>query len=168
MKYTLAAVLACAVACRAQSREHSETGFTLRLPAAPSVVFPLFGPIRESEWSPHWNPTLLYPPERIQKAGAVFTTREHDQDVIWILTIYDEAALRINYVTVSPRHNAAELDITLKAVGDKETEAKVTHRLTSLTEDGDSYVKRVAIQFPLARDHWQQAITRRLRELMER
>jgi hypothetical protein len=167
MKYMTTATLACAMVCLAQSREHAEAGFTLRLPAPPAVVFPLFGPIRESEWSPHWSPTMLYPAERIQKAGAVFTTREHDQDVIWILTTYDEAALRMSYAIVSPQHNAAELDITLKAVGDKETEARITHRLTSLSEDGDGYVKRVATQFPLERDHWQQAITRRLRELPE-
>ena len=99
MNYSHAALLVSCLglsySAPAQSREHAEAGFTLRLPATPSVVFPLFGPIRESEWSPHWNPTLLYPAEHIQKAGAVFTTREHDQDVIWILTAYDEAALRI-------------------------------------------------------------------------
>jgi hypothetical protein len=167
MKYTLATIFACAVACCAQSREHSEAGFTLRLPAPPSVVFPLFGPIRESEWSPDWNPTMLYPPEHIQKAGAVFTTREHDQDVVWMLTVYDEAALRISYVIVSPQHNVGELDITLKAVGDKETEATVTHRLTALSEASDGRVKHFASEFPLERDHWQHAITRRLRELTE-
>jgi hypothetical protein len=81
MKYSLGAVLALACSAPAQSREHAEASFTLRLPAAPTVVFPLFGPIRESEWSLHWSPTMLYPAERSQKAGAVFTTREHDQDV---------------------------------------------------------------------------------------
>src|ERR1035438_2564551 len=88
MNYRLAAGLAVWLAwgASAQSREHAEGGFTLRLSWPPSVVFPLFGPIRESEWSPHWNPTMLYPPDRVQKAGSVFTTREHDQDVVWILT----------------------------------------------------------------------------------
>jgi len=165
MKYKLAALCACALACCAQSREHAEAGFTLRLPAPPSVVFPLFGPVRESEWSPHWNPAILYPPDRSQKAGAVFITREQDEDVIWVLTTYDESALRMNYVIVSPQRTAGELEIALKAVGDKETEATVTHRLTSLSGAGDVYVKLVGREFPQERNHWLQALTKRLREL---
>jgi len=110
---------------------------------------------------------MLYPPARVQKAGAVFTTREHDQDVVWILTVYDEAALRISYVIVSPGHTVAQLDIALKTVGNQETEATVTHRLTALSEASDSRVKHFASEFPLERDHWQQAITHRLRELTE-
>jgi hypothetical protein len=98
MNYSVAALLSSCLALSsapAQSREHVEAGFTLRLPAPPSVVFPLFGPIRETEWPPRWNPALLYPPDCIQKAGGVFT-REHEQDAIWVLTVYDEAALRIS------------------------------------------------------------------------
>jgi hypothetical protein len=167
MKYSLVAVLALACGAPAQSREHAEARFTLRLPAAPTVVFPLFGPIRETEWAPQWNPAILYPKERIQKAGAVFTTQQHDQDAIWILTTYDEAALRISYVIVSPQRNVAQLDIALKALGNQQTEATVAHRWTSLSEASDASVKRYASEFPLERDHWQQAITRRLRELTE-
>ncbi len=173
MKYS-ASVLICGLACSAsaQTREHAEAGFTLRLPAPPSVVFPLFGPVRESEWAPHWNPTILFPPDRSQKAGAVFTTRQHDQpgarpaDVVWVLTTYDASALRIGYVIVRPGRSAGQLDIALKAIGEKETEATLTHRLTSLSEAGDGYVKDFAAEFPLERDHWQQAIGSRLRELM--
>ena len=80
------------------------------------MAFPLFGPLRESEWSSHWNPTMLYPTGRTQKSGAVFTTRQHDQDVVWILTAYDEAALsRSDYVHVWPGMCATMLDISLKA-----------------------------------------------------
>ena len=169
MKYR-ASVLICCLACSAsaQTREHAEAGFTLRLPAPPAVVLPLFGPVRESEWAPHWNPTILFPPDRSQKAGAVFTTRQHDQDVVWVVTTYDETALRISYVIVRPGRSAGQLDIALKAIGEKETEATLTHRLTSLSEESDGYVKDFATQFPLERDHWQHAISGRLRELTER
>jgi hypothetical protein len=128
-------------------------------------VFPLFGPVRETEWSPHWNPTILYPQDHSQRAGAVFTTKRHDQDVVWVLATYDATALRISYVTVSPARTAAQLDIALKAIGEKETEATVTERLTSLSEDADHHVKDFAREFPLERDHWEQAISGRLREL---
>jgi hypothetical protein len=175
MKYR-ASVLICCLACSAsaQTREHAEAGFTLRLPAPPAVVLPLFGPVRESEWAPHWNPTILFPPDRSQKAGAVFTTPQHDQpgarpgDVVWVLTTYDETALRISYVIVRPGRSAGQLDIVLKAIGEKETEATLTHRLTSLSEEGDGYVRDFATHFPLERDHWQHAISGRLRGLTGR
>ncbi len=152
----------------AQSREHAEASIILRLPASPAAVFPLFGPVRESEWAPHWNPTILYPPDRGQSAGAVFTTRQHLHDTVWVLTTYEEAALRVSYVIVRPAISASQLDIALKPIGEKETEATVTHRLTSLSEDGDGYVKKFGAQFPLEREHWEQAISGRLRELTRR
>jgi hypothetical protein len=172
MKYTLGVLL---LACLAsgQTREHAQASITLRLPAPPAVVLPLFGPVREAEWAPHWNPTILYPPDRSQSAGAVFTTRQstggqHDHDVIWVLTTYEEAALRIGYVIVRPGISASQLDVALKPVGEKETEATVIQKLTSLSEDGDSFVKEFAAEFPLERDHWEQAISGRLRELSRR
>lgn len=169
MNYSAGVLMGClACAAFAQTREHREAGFTLRLPAPPSVVFPLFGPVRESEWAPHWNPTILFPPDGSQRAGAVFTTRQHDHDVVWVLTTYDEAALRISYVIVRPGRSAGQLDIALKAIGEKETKATLTHRLTSLSEEGDGYVKDFVAQFPMEREHWQHAINGRLHELMKR
>ena len=109
---------------------------------------------------------MLYPPDRSQKAGAVFTTKDHDHDVVWVLTTYDETALRISYVIVSPNRSAAQLDIALKTIGAKDTEATVTHRMTALSEEGDRDVKDFAGEFPLERDHWEHAISSRLRELM--
>ena len=162
---TALALTAFACLASAETREHAEASIILRLPAVPSVVFPLFGPVRESEWAPHWDPTILYPPDRTQKAGAVFTIRQHDQDVIWVLTTYDAATLRIAYVTISPGRTAGQLDISLKPIGANETEATVTHRVTALSENANEYVKDFAVQFPLERDHWEHAISARLREL---
>lgn len=168
MKYYFGVVLMMACAAIGQTREHAQASITLRLPAQPSVVFPLFGPVRESEWAPHWNPTILYPPGRSQSAGAVFTTKQHDRDVVWVETSYDEAALRIGYVIVRPGISASQLDIALKPIGDQETEATVTHRVTSLSEEGDRFVKEFAAEFPTERDHWEQAISGRLHELTRR
>jgi hypothetical protein len=167
MNYSIGGILIACLCClaSAQTREHAEASIVLRLPAPPAVVFPLFGPIRESEWAPHWNPTILYPLDRSQKAGMVFTTRQHGQVVVWVLTTYDETAFQIRYVNVSEGQNAAQLDISLKAIGEKETEATVTRRLTSLSEEDDGIVKDFAGQFPLERDHWEHAISARLREL---
>lgn len=170
MNYTTAALFTAGIACglSAQTREHAEPSMVLRLPAPPALAFPLFGPVRETEWAPEWSPTILYPPDRSQKAGAVFTTTNRHQDRIWVLSTYDEAALKISYVIVRPRISAGQLDIALRAVGQSESEVTVTHRVTSLSEEGDAHVKTMATHFPLEREEWEQAISARLRELMGR
>ncbi len=35
---------------QAQTRAHTEASMTIDLEAAPAVVLPLFGPVREAEW----------------------------------------------------------------------------------------------------------------------
>lgn len=167
MKYTIAAAVTCCTVCGAgaQTREHTETSIVFRLPAPPAVAFPLFGPVREVEWSPHWNPRMLYPADKSQTAGSVFTTTQQRQEVVWVLATYDAAALRVGYVIVWPGMCATQLDIVLKVAGENETDATVTYRQTALSEAGDDYVKDFASHFPSQRNHWQQAISGRLEEL---
>ena len=149
----------------AQPRQHAESNITFDLPAAASTVLPLFGPVREGEWAPDWNPQFVYPAEKKQTAGAVFTTRQHDSDLVWMLITYDEAALRVEYVIIWPGMCATRLDIALKPLDARSSRASVTYRRTSLSEHGDEYVRNFAEHFPSQREHWQQAVSKRLREL---
>ena len=166
MYYRALMLIAClACGAQAQTREHAETSIVLRLPAPPSAAFPLFGPVRESEWSPHWNPRILFPTDQRQLAGSVFTTSHGADEAVWLMDTYDERALRIGYVIVRPGMYATRLDIALKAAADQTTEATVTYRQTALSEAGDSYVKDFARDFPSQRDHWERAVTHRLLEL---
>ena len=150
---------------QAQTREHADASIAIRLAAPPSVVFPLFGPVREGEWSPHWNPKFLFPAEKSQVAGAAFTTREDEGEAVWVLDIYDEATLRITYVIVLPGVCVARLEIALKPGANNTTEASVTHHFTALSEAGDKYVKENAKSFPDEREHWEHAMNHRLAEL---
>jgi|ERR1700690_810921 len=167
-----ALVILCALAmagvAEAQTREHADASITLRLAAPPSVVFPLFGPVREAEWSPHWNPQFLFPKEKSQVAGAVFTTREDEGEAVWVMDIYDEPTLRITYVILLPGTCVARLEIVLKPGADNTTEASVTHHFTALSEAGDKYVKENAKRFPDERQHWEHAINQRLAEMKEK
>jgi hypothetical protein len=117
--------------------------------------------VRESEWSPHWSPHILYPSDKRQEAGSIFTTG----DSVWVLTVYDAAALRVSYVITTPGESAAQLDIVLKALPGGTTEATVTHRATSLDEAHDQDVAESIRRFPLQREHWESAINARLKEL---
>jgi hypothetical protein len=163
---TTASLLLCLAALASgQTREHAETSIVFDLPASAATALPLFGPVREAEWSPRWNPQILFPPDRRQVAGAVFTTKQDNGELVWMLVAYDQAALRVEYVKVWPGMCATKLDIALKDTGRNTSEATVTYRNTSLSDAGDDFVKNFAAHFPSQRDHWRQAIGARLREL---
>ena len=171
MDYRIAALVFCvvlpalAVLAAAPTREHAETSISFELPAPPSVALPLFGPVRESEWSPQWSPSFLYPSIPSQIVGAVFTTGEEGHQMIWTLARYDEAAFQVSYVIVWPGMCATKLDIELKPAPNGTSQATVTNRRTALSEPGDKYVKEFAAEFPSQREHWRHAISHRLLEI---
>jgi len=163
MKYFLALAF-LALAIQAETRRHAETTITFPLPAPPAAALPLFGPVRETEWEPHWNPQFLYPAGGSQQAGAVFTTKHGDTDAVWTLATYDESALRVAYVIVWPGMCLTKLDIELKPAPNHTSEATVTYRQTALSEAGDRFVQNFADHFPAQRDHWRDAISAALRK----
>ena len=48
----------------------STQSFTLRLHGTVAQALPLFGPVREAEWAPHWSPQFLHQPGGGQAAQA--------------------------------------------------------------------------------------------------
>jgi hypothetical protein len=152
---------------QAQTRAHAEASITIDLEAAPAVVFPLFGPIREAEWAHDWNPVILYPSDRQQQAGSVFTTEGKNTDVVWVLTCFDERALEVEYVQVLPKVWAGQVQIRLKDNGPGRTQATVTYRRTALSPEADQGVEAFAHHFPEQREHWESAINQRLRAIAE-
>jgi hypothetical protein len=153
--------------CQAQTRAHAEASITIDLEAAPAVVLPLFGPIREAEWAHGWNPVILYPPDRQPQAGSVFTTEGKNTDVVWVLTRFDEQALEVQYVQVLPKVWAGQILIRLKGSGPGQTQATVIYKRTALSPEADQGVEAFAHHFPEQREHWQSAINQRLRAIAE-
>src|SRR5512146_3153269 len=86
----------------AVARETRTMQLALRAPA--DAAFPLFGPVREREWSPDWSPRFLWPPAPAQgPAGAVFTTGgDGGAAALWVMTDYDPAARLVRYVILHP------------------------------------------------------------------
>jgi hypothetical protein len=152
---------------RGQTRAHVEASITIDLEAAPAVVLPLFGPIREAEWAHGWSPVMLYPADGRQQADAVFTTDNNGTDVVWVLTRFDERALEVQYVQVLPKVWAGEILIRLRDTGKGHSQATVTYCRTALSPEADSGVKAFALHFPEQREHWQNAINQRLRAMEE-
>jgi hypothetical protein len=124
-------------------------------------VFPLFGPVRETEWSPDWAPTFAWPAPAAQGPdGAVFTTAGQDggEPSVWVMTDYDPGARRVRYVIVHPGLSVGELRIDVQPAGAGESTAEVTYRFTALTAAGNESIARWVAHFPHMAPHWEQAL----------
>jgi len=148
-----------------QARQHVESTIVLHLNAAPSEIFPLFGPVREAEWAKGWDPRILYPEDRAQIAGTTFTIGEGADQQIWILTTYDPKNRRASYAYFEPGIAANQIEISIQAAPGGTSEASVTYKRTALSEAGDRAVAQFKQRFPSHRAHWEDAINTRLKAL---
>ena len=136
----------------------------LQLSADADSVFPLFGPVRESEWSPDWSPRFLYPAAPAQGPdGAVFTTDGPGGAAsVWVMTDYDAAARGVRYVILHPGLSVGELSIHVAPAGPRASTAEVTYRFTALGPAGNDAIARWVEHFPHMQPHWEQALNARL------
>src|SRR5690606_29501277 len=89
------------------------------------TVFPLFGPIRESDWADGWNPSILSRDVEPMREGCVFQTDHEGKCATWILAEYRREprlvpegvaegaptpeTARVQYVVVSPESHVARI-----------------------------------------------------------
>ena len=137
--------------------------FTLALNAPVAEALPLFGPVREAEWSPDWAPQFIHPPEGAQRDGVVFTTRHGAAQRIqlWVLTEYDAVAGRITYVVTEPEFLVTEIKIRVvpDGVDGAGCRATVTYRRSALDPSANPVVEHLDAHWAAAqRPHWEAAI----------
>jgi hypothetical protein len=113
--------------------------YTQHLDAPPGVVFPLLGPVQEKKWAHGWDPVFVYPPGGADERGCVFTTGGGAS--VWILTVFDEASLRVEYVQVTAGLRVAELRITLAAAGAAGTVAVISYTWTGLSPRSNEFIE---------------------------
>lgn len=139
----------------------AERTFRMRLNAPPSRVFPLFGPKLETLWAPEWAPRFVFPENgEVGPEGAVFLVDADDErpESTWIMTAYEEAEGRVEYVYVAPGHNVTQLWITVNAAGENASAVSVTYRRTSLSIAGDGFVERFVETYEAMGREWEAAI----------
>ena len=163
---------AALVASQLRSQEaallHAERSFTVHLDAAPSQVFPLFGPIGEREWAPGWDPKMIFPADGTSPMkGSVFTTSDEDGEEIWVVTGYDAQNGFISYVAVLPGHVVTEIEVRVKKDGENKSIAEVTHRRTALSAAGNHMVNALSENAARHAAHWEHAINEALHKRRE-
>ncbi|HWX25025.1 MAG TPA: hypothetical protein VN083_08290 [Vicinamibacteria bacterium] len=133
----------CGPSGRAQDRRAGQVirSYVQTLAAAPSVVFPLLGPVEEARWAEGWAPELLSSEAGIGE-GTVFRTRHGGVETVWILTLWDPVLHRVGYAHVTAGSDVATLRIDLLGVGGGMTEARVTYIWTALSDQGAALIDR--------------------------
>jgi hypothetical protein len=147
---------------------HAERTFAVRLNATRSQAVPLFDPLGEREWSPSWNPKIIFPADGSSPTkGSVFTTSDKNGEEIWVVTDYDTPNGFIRYVAVLPGQVVTEIEIRVQKECENHSVAEVTHRRTALSAAGNHFVSALSENAAGHAAHWEQAINEALRKRRE-
>lgn len=138
---------------------HVNNTFRFHLAAPLARVAPLFGPDGERCWAgKHWDPQFLFPQPPKDTEGAVFTLQHGAHNSIWVTTVLDLAAGRIQYVSVIPDMLINVIDIRLTSIGASRTAVEVTYARTALAAAANDDVNAMGTTDRDSGPHWQQAI----------
>jgi hypothetical protein len=128
-------------------------------------VFPLFGPLREREWAPGWEPVAVWPEESVEERMVFVVRSPHsrDRDSTWLVSRYDEADGLIEYTVFAPG-SVHWILIQCRAVEDeKATEATITYTYIATSEEGrESNERSMASIYRHELRDWEEAINRYL------
>jgi len=110
-----------------------KNSFEFEVSAPLQEVAPLFGPEAERCWAgKHWDPVFAWPQPGKDVEGAVFTVQHGEHTSVWVNTIFDRDAGRMQYVAVIPGAITFTVDVRLTAVSASLTRVNVTYIRTAL------------------------------------
>jgi len=138
---------------------HVRNSFQLLVRAPLARAATLFGPEGERCWAgPHWNPEFLYPQPGKDVQGAVFTIQHGPHKSVWVNTLFDPSAGRMQYVSFIPETLVSTVDVRLTAVDLSSTSVKVTYARTALDAAANAEVEALGKRDRESGPEWQQAI----------
>jgi len=139
---------------------HVVNTFRFQLAAPLARVAPLFGPEGERCWAgQHWDPHFLYPQPARDSEGAVFTVVQHGTHTsVWVNTLFDLDAGRMQYVAVIPGIVLSVIDVRLSAIDASHTSVEVTYARTALDAAMNDHVTSMGAGDRDSGSNWQQAI----------
>jgi len=170
MKYFIFILMVTAnLSCKSQdssfTSQRVQDSAVILLDASIVRVFPLFGMMKERDWSPGWNPTPVFPQTGEITEGAVYRTPGHvhgEGPLTWVVSRYDTSASHLTYLITAP-DRVVTIDIRCAALSDSNTRATITYTLTGLTEEGNEICHHLLLrQFTHRLQDWQTAINQYL------
>jgi len=145
----------------------TERTSVIRLEGDVARVFPLFGPLRESEWAEGWTPRIVWPADEVVQERLVFVVRSPHgagRETMWVVSRYDEDQALVEYTVFEPE-SVHWIRIRCRSAGDsKETEAAVTYTYVGATESACRRNERaLANMYRHDLKDWENAINHYLR-----
>lgn len=131
------------------------------LPAAPAAIFPLLCPVREAEWIPGWEATLLWSRSGHAEAGAVFSTPADPAPWIWHIVTHEATTGRIRFSVTAPGSHLLDLDLALERAP-MGSDLRWTYSLLALEGAGAAFLADYEAAFPAKMD----LLERRLRHFL--
>jgi hypothetical protein len=136
---------------------HVRNTFQFTIAASLSRAAPLFGPEGERCWAgQHWNPEFLYPSPAKDIEGAVFTVQHGPRTSVWVNTLFDLTAGRMQYVSFIPDALVSTIDVRLTPIDTFTTRAEVTYARTALSPATNDDVEAMGMSD--RNNNWQKAI----------
>jgi len=115
--------------------------YTMKLKAPAERVFPLLCPVWEHEYLEDWNAEVLFSESGVAEPGCVFQTpNPSGPPTVWYITVHDEAAGRIQFVTFTASARLGQLDVLLRRVAGGATEAEFTYTHTAVSREGRRFI----------------------------
>ena len=91
---------------------HVSNSFSFTVNAPMREAAPLFGPEGERAWAgKDWNPQFAFPAPANDVEGAVFTVQHGEHTAVWVNTLFDVEAGRMQYVYVLADLLATTIDV---------------------------------------------------------
>jgi hypothetical protein len=153
-------MLQCIFSATLAARDaHVVNSFRFEVAAPMKKVAPLFAPEAERSWAgDHWNPVFAYPQPGRDVEGAVFTVKHGPFNTVWVNTIFNVEAGRMQYVAVVADKFAMTVDVQATAITANRTEVKVTYTRTALDPQLNEHVKELGEQDKSSGPEWQHGI----------
>jgi hypothetical protein len=124
-----------------QSLAHVSNSLAFTVDAPLKDAAPLFGPEGERAWAgDDWNPQFVFPDPARDVEGAVFTVRHGEQTAVWVNTLFDLKAGRMQYVYVLADLLVTTIDVRLRAIDAMHTNVNVTYVRTALRPEANGHV----------------------------
>jgi len=140
---------------------HVKNSFQFVVHAPLSRAASLFGPEGERCWAgPDWNPEFLHPLPGKDVQGAVFTLQRGPHTSVWVNTVFDPSAGRMQYVALIPDKVVSTVDVRLTAIDGVSTTVEVTYARTALNITANDEVETMGKRDRESGTEWQQAINR--------
>jgi hypothetical protein len=141
---------------------HTREQFEFVVEAPLDVAWPLFGADAERAWAPDWHPAFIWPATATDQEGMVFKVVQGGHTAVWVNTVFDRAANRIQYVYVIPDLVVTVIMLKLRQTGPS-THVAVTYERTALADAAGAVVMQMAGRDKLAGPQWARQINNHLR-----